>query len=63
VLTPGTKVSALGPRAHAFAVATPEMERAGLLLGLQAEDASQMRLWLDGIAHALGQPPAETKRL
>ena len=38
-LTRGTRLRELGPRQHAFAISTPEMERAGLYLGFQARDA------------------------
>ena len=48
-LTRGTRLRELGPRQHAFAISTPEMERAGLYLGFQARDAETKEKWMDAI--------------
>lgn len=65
-LTPGTRVYSLGPRPHTFAVATPEMERAGLNLALQAKDAATCSKWLDAVNAAVATlekaPVAATPR-
>jgi len=58
-LTRGTWVRDLGPRPHAFAVSTPEMERAGLYLGLQATDAAKKARWIEEILAAID--PGGTK--
>lgn len=50
VLTPGTRLQELGPRPHAFSIATPEMERAGLFLGVAAADAATKTEWVEAIA-------------
>ena len=49
VLTPGTRLQELGPRPHAFSIATPEMERAGLFLGVAAADAATKTEWVEAI--------------
>ncbi|EOD15095.1 hypothetical protein EMIHUDRAFT_431051 [Emiliania huxleyi CCMP1516] len=55
-LTRGTRLRDLAgsrPGAHAFAVSTPEMERAGLFLGLQASSDAQKREWMNALGAAV----------
>jgi len=58
-LTAGTRVRDLGPRPHSFAISTPEMQRAGLYLGLQAADAERKQQWVDAIMKVCGQAEIE----
>ena len=58
-LTAGTRVRDLGPRPHSFAISTPEMERAGLYLGLQAADAARKQQWVEAIMKQCRQSELE----
>lgn len=55
-LTAATRVAVINGREQAFSIATPEMERAGLILALQAKDGETMTAWLDAIRRVLDAP-------